>query len=115
TSSFVTLSCRVEQLERHPGLTSRRTLLDDDDHLPSDRVRRGGRRVLTSAAPTVTERDGDRCRCGRGVRDLLDIDECGRASPNGTTARRHQPAWAAATSKCETVVSRSTRYSSSSG
>ena len=39
---------------------------------------------MTSAAPTVTERDGDRCRCGRGVRDLLDIDECGRASPNGT-------------------------------
>ena len=37
------------------------------------------------------------------------------ARPNGTTARRHQPAWMAATSKCETVVSRSTRYSSSSG
>ncbi len=47
--------------------------------------------------------------------DLLDIDEYGWASPNGTTARRHQPAWAGATSKCETVVSRSTRYSSSSG
>ena len=33
--------------------------------LRPDRVRRGGRRVLTSAAPAVTEGDGDRCRCGR--------------------------------------------------
>ena len=71
------------------------------------RLRESGRVMIRGHSASV------RRFCG--VRGLLDIDECGRASPNGTTARRHQPPWAAATSKCETVVSRSTRYSSSSG
>jgi hypothetical protein len=48
---------------RTPSMTMTMTTI-----LRSDRVHRRGRRVLTSAAPTVTDGDGDRCRCGRGVR-----------------------------------------------
>ena len=37
---------------------------DDDPYDPTEFID-DGRRVLTSAAPAVTEGDGDRCRCGR--------------------------------------------------
>ena len=51
----------------------------DDDALRPDRVHRRGRRGLTSAAPTVTEGDGDRCRCGRGVRGRVDVARMDRS------------------------------------
>jgi hypothetical protein len=56
---------RRSMSERTPSMTMTMTMTTT---LRSDRVHRRGRRVLTSAAPTVTDGDGDRCRCGRGVR-----------------------------------------------
>ena len=66
---------KLEELEQHPeALDVGTDSFDDadDEPLRPDRVHRRGRRVLTSAAPTVTEGDGDRCRCGRGVRGRVD-------------------------------------------
>ena len=69
---------KLEELEQHPQAldvgTDSFDDADDDDALRPDRVHRRRRRVLTSAAPTVTEGDRDRCRCGRGVRGHLDSD-----------------------------------------
>ena len=59
---------KLEELEQHSeALDVGTDAFDDadDDALRPDRVHRRGRRVLTSAAPAVTEGNGDRCRCGR--------------------------------------------------
>ena len=66
---------KLEELEQHPeALDVGEDAFDDADDDPYDPTEfiDDGRRVLTSAAPAVTEGDGDRCRCGRGVRGRVD-------------------------------------------
>ena len=65
---------KLDEAEQHQeALDVGRTpsMTHDDPYDPTEFIDEG-RRVLTSAAPTVTERDGDRCRCERGVRGRLD-------------------------------------------
>ena len=63
--------------------------------LRPDRVRRGARRVLTSAAPADTEADGDRCRCGRNcsAADVVKPEAVWRIASDWQKAdQRHQAA-----------------------
>ena len=68
---------KLEELEQHSGaldvVEDSFDDADDDPYDPTEFIDER-RRVLTSAAPTVTERDRDRCRCGRGVRGDMDLD-----------------------------------------
>ena len=63
---------KLEEAEQHQeALSVGADSFDDADDEPFDPTEfiDDGRRVLTSAAPAVTEGDGDRCRCGRGGRE----------------------------------------------
>ena len=60
----------AEELEQHQEAldvgTDAFDDADDDPYDPTEFIDEDDE--LTSAPPTVTEGDGDRCRCGRGVR-----------------------------------------------
>ena len=68
-SMWAAIIAKLEELEQHPQALDVGTDSfddDDDDALRPDRVHRRGRRVLTPAAPAVTEGDGGRCRAWTG-------------------------------------------------
>ena len=72
---------KIEEFEQHQeALDVGTDSFDDDDDEPFDPTEfaERRRRFLTSAAPAVTEGDGDRCRGGRGVRGRLSACRFGR-------------------------------------